>query len=132
VAIPKLAELDSFHRSHGITSHAEHHDDQKQLMTEYDLPQVQLAVAVNNCRCCPLCHKIRLTDPRELWLDSRFYERAVKIKHLTADRPTGRKPIVAASPASVETNDFNQLCRHSAPHHNVMSSSETEKQCGGR
>src|SRR5215467_5722892 len=61
----------------------------------------------------------------------RFYERAVKIKHLTADRPTGRKPIVAASPASVETNDFNLLCRHSAPHHNVMSSSETEKQCGG-
>src|SRR5262249_51767513 len=61
-----------------------------------------------------------------------FYERAVKIKHFTADRPTGRKPIVAASPASVETNDFNQLCRHSAPHHNVMSSSETEKQCGGR
>src|SRR5215471_4201447 len=38
VAIPELAELDSFHRSHGIASHAEHHDDQKQLMTEYDLP----------------------------------------------------------------------------------------------
>src|SRR5215471_5595195 len=64
------------------------------------------------------------------WPYCRFYERAVKIKHLTADRPTGRKPIVAASPASVETNDFNQLCRHSAPHHNAMSSSETEKQCG--
>ena len=72
-----------------------------------------------------------LSDLDLTWTKSRFYERAVKIKHFTADRPTGRKPIVAASPASVETNDFNQLCGHSAPHHNVMSSSETEKQCGG-
>jgi hypothetical protein len=32
-------------------------------MTEYDLPRVQLAVAVNNCRCCALCHKIRLRSP---------------------------------------------------------------------
>ena len=61
----------------------------------------------------------------------RFYERGCQEKYLTADRPTGIKPIVAASPASVETNDFNQLCGHSAPHHNVMSSSETEKRCGG-
>src|SRR5215475_13691710 len=73
-----------------------------------------------------LANQIRSQLPR-----CRFYERGCQEKYLTADRPTGRKPIVAASPVSVETNDFNQLCGHSAPHHNVMSSSETEKRCGG-
>jgi len=32
---------------------------------------------------------------------SRFYERGCQHKHLNADRPTGTKPIVAASPPSV-------------------------------
>src|SRR5215475_4238981 len=42
------------------------------------------------------------------------------------------KPIVAASPASVKTIELNLLCINSIPHHNVVSSSETEKRCGGR
>ena len=36
-------------------------------------------------------------------LVSRFYERGCQHKHLTADRPPDTKPIVAASPASIET-----------------------------
>ena len=61
---------------------------------------------------------------------SPLYERGCQEKTPHRRPPTGRKPIVAASPVSVVTNDFNQLCEHSVPHPNVMSSSETEKRSG--